>query len=344
MEQTKLTSGQLLNSKGHLNEAGYAFDLVKTYDRSAIKANALRIKEWDYYLVYNQKFGLALTVADNSYMGLVSATFLDFENLREHTFSPMQFFTLGKLKLPSSSREGDVHYKSKQIEIHYLHEKGGRHLTVDIPRFENGLPLKADIVLTETMKDSMVIATPFKDAPKAFYYNQKIIGMKAQGTVNFNDRSYSFDPDSSFGILDWGRGVWTYKNTWYWSASSGLIDNNVFGFNLGYGFGDNSAASENMLFYKGKAHKLAGVSFNIPTLSDGGYDFMSPWEFTSTDSRFEATFTPILDRSSKTSLGILESDQHQVFGFFDGKAVLDDGKNIEMKSFLGFAEKVMNKW
>ena len=38
------------------------------------------------------------------------------------------------------------------------------------------------------------------------------------------------------------------------------------------------------------------------------------------------------------------SHQHQVFGLFSGKAVLDDGRVIEVKDFPGFAEKVENKW
>ena len=36
------------------------------------KAGKLRIKEWDYYCVNNGHFALALTIADNSYMGLDS--------------------------------------------------------------------------------------------------------------------------------------------------------------------------------------------------------------------------------------------------------------------------------
>ena len=41
---------------------------------------------------------------------------------------------------------------------------------------------------------------------------------------------------------------------------------------------------------------------------------------------------------------LLKSDQHQVFGRFTGRAVLDDGREIRVKDFLGFAEKVENKW
>ena len=168
--------------------------------------------------------------------------------------------------------------------------------------------------------------------------------MKAEGTVHINDTVYEFKPENSYGILDWGRGVWTYENTWYWSAANGKVGDSLFGFNLGYGFGDTSRASENMIFYKGKAHKLDRVQFMIPNLPDGQPDYLKRWTFTSNDGRFEASFDPILDRSAKTKIAVLESDQHQVFGYFHGKAILDDQTVVEFKDFLGFAEKVHNKW
>ena len=73
-------------------------------------------------------------------------------------------------------------------------------------------------------------------------------------------------------------------------------------------------------------------------------DYMSPWNFTSDDGRFEMLFIPIMDRASKTDVKLICSDQHQVFGKFSGRAVLDDGTIIEVQDFLGFAEKVYNKW
>ena len=45
--------------------------------------------------------------------------------------------------------------------------------------------------------------------------------MPASGIVNFDGKEYVFPEGKSFGVLDWGRGVWTYKNTWYWGSASG---------------------------------------------------------------------------------------------------------------------------
>lgn len=92
-------------------------------------------------------------------------------------------------------------------------------------------------------------------------------------------------------MLDWGRGVWTYHNTWYWGSTSGQVDGIPFGWNIGYGFGNTSAASENMLFYGGRAHKLSQVQFHIP-MRDGREDYLRPWTFTSDDGRFEMDFVP----------------------------------------------------
>jgi hypothetical protein len=188
------------------------------------------------------------------------------------------------------------------------------------------------------------MATPFGDVKTAFYYNHKINCMKAKGSVSYNNTVYEFEPTDSMGSLDWGRGVWTYKNTWYWgSMSIFLEDGNTFGFNIGYGFGDTSAASENIVFYNGIGHKLSQVDFGIPT-SGGKDDFMSPWHFTSDDGRFDMIFNPVIDRHAHTNIGIIETNQHQVFGKYSGKVILDDGKEIEITDKLGFAEKVYMKY
>ncbi|MDD2297824.1 MAG: DUF2804 family protein [Sphaerochaetaceae bacterium] len=40
----------------------------------------------------------------------------------------------------------------------------------------------------------------------------------------------------------------------------------------------------------------------------------------------------------------MKSDQHQVFGYFNGIAVLDDGTKLVVENFPGFAEDVFNRF
>lgn len=347
MNQHEITERRaLLDASGNLAEPGYAKRLLPIYRRADIKASPLRIKEWDYYCVNNGHFALALTIADNSYMGLDSISLLNLDEGWEITKSPMSAFPMGKTGLPESSEHGDVQSGGRKYNILFKNEGEKRILIAQMQNFGPEGSLYAKIELTDIPEESMVIATPF-EKDKHFYYNQKINCMRASGfvTYGYHNRTYTFDPADSFAVLDWGRGVWTYENTWYWGSASGLVDGEPFGFNIGYGFGDTRAASENMLFYKGKVHKLSQVTFCIP--GDGGKrtpDYLQPWTFTSDDGRFEMQYHPVLDRASCTDVKLIKSDQHQVFGCFTGKAVLDDGTVLEVKDLPGFAEKVINKW
>ena len=337
-EVTKIQ--RLLNDDGVLREPGWSRKLYQIYDRNDIKAPKFRIKEWDYYLIMSDTFGVALTVSDDGYIGLQSASLLLFE----HTETILNFFPMGKLKMPSSTDVGDVHYSDKRLNISYIKKEDSRRLVCNFKKFCDGKDFSCDITLSEPDMDSLVIATPWKEDKKAFYYNRKINCMRASGKAVFDGKEYIFDPETDFGTLDWGRGVWTYDNTWYWSSGNSIVNGKPFGFNLGYGFGDTTAASENIIFYDGKGHKFDDISFNIPVGADGKKDYMKPWTFTSSDGRFEADFVPVLDRAAKIDVKFIITDQHQVFGRMSGKAVLDDGTVLEFKDILCFAEDVHNKY
>lgn len=342
--QHLLKPGALLDTQGVLKEAGYATRLVKTYDRAAIRGGALRIKEWDYYCITGGDIVLALTIADNSYMSMDSVSLINLKTGFQHTWSAMGVMTLGKRNFPATSVKGDIGVETPGYALRFENDGSRRVLTVRVDKFDAGKPLTARVVLTDEPADSMVIATPFPKKKTAFYYNQKINCMKAEGDVHFGGHVYPFHKETATAVLDWGRGVWTYSNTWYWGSASGYVGGVPFGFNLGYGFGDTSAATENMLFYDGKAHKLTDVDFGIPKTADGKDDFLKPWHVKDTEGRLDLIFTPILDRASCTNVILIESDQHQVFGRFDGKAVLDDGTEWIVENLVGFAEKVKNRW
>ncbi len=336
------TVQRLLKDDGSLREPGWSKQLVQQYSRDDIKAPKFRIKEWDYYLVVSEEHDIAVafTISDDGYIGLQSASFLDLgAKPWEHTETILNAFPMGKFKLPASSESGVTKYKDKRLDMYFDALDGKRVLYCEFKNFFEGKTLKCDITLSQPPMDTMVIATPWKEKKTAFYYNRKINCMRASGTIELDGVKYELNPETDYGTLDWGRGVWTYDNTWYWGSGNATVNGKPFGFNIGYGFGDTTAASENMLFYDGKCHKLDDVTFNIPKSS-----YTDPWTFTSSDGRFEMDFVPILDRAAKIDVKFIITDQHQVFGRLSGKAVLDDGTVLEIKDCLCFAEDVHNKY
>ena len=336
---------ELLDENGHIIEEGWAKKPLWKYDRNMIKAPWYRIKEWDYYYVLcpDRGYGITFTMSDLGYLGLFAIAWLDFKNGTSTQVDTMSILPRGRTGFPSSSESGDIFFKDKKLSLEFRLEGNNRVLSFDCPGFEHekgqkGLNGELSLFRDPDM-DSMVIATSWKENRKAFYYNQKINCMPATGTVTMGGIDYKFSPENSSGGLDWGRGHWTYKNRWYWGSASGLLDGVPFGWNIGYGFSDRSPASENMLFYNNRAHKLEDVTFHINT-----DDYMAPWRFTSSDSRFEMDFEPVIDRASATNVLLIKSIQHQVFGYFTGKAVLDDGTVLKLDRFPGFAEDVLNWW
>jgi len=121
------------------------------------------------------------------------------------------------------------------------------------------------------------------------------------------------------------------------------INGHEFGINLGYGFGDNSRATENAVFYDGIMHKLCNITVDFAKTGKQE-DYNLAMKVKSDDRRLDATFLPIIDRHAKTDLVFIGSNQHQVFGVLSGKAKLDSGEVIDFNEIFGFIEKVTNKW
>lgn len=344
--QTEITTPiDLLDPQGHITQEGWARQPVWSYDRKAVRAPQWRIKEWDYFsmLSTDQKFGITLTMSDLGFAGMFAICFLDFERGTFHQVDTLSILPLGKTGFPAGSDSGVIRFGNKTLELEFRYEAGRRTLRFAAPGLVNAhgdKGISGTITLDQPPElESINIATSWAENRRAFYYNRKINCMPASGGFTIGQRQYAFAPERDFGALDWGRGNWTYKNRWYWGSASGHVGGHTLGWNIGYGFSDRTPASENTLFVDGVVHKLTDVTFHM-----NPRDYTHPWRVSSSDQRFEMQFTPLVDRNSRINLGLVRSVQHQVFGYFTGTVVLDDGSTIAVDQFLGFAEDVLNWW
>lgn len=326
------TPGRVLDEHGRITP-GWASHAVQTYRRADIKASPLRIKEWDFYQVSDREKCLQFTFGHASYAGQAGIMLFDFKKGEMIAdINKLIPFPFGSLHLSESAeQDSDILYDKQGVHLRFKTEGGTRYLSFSARDFE------ANITLEEKIPYSTVIQTPFRESPRMFYYNQKINGMTARGRAVYKGQAYTFEEDA-FGLLDWGRGVWPYHNEWYWSNGAGPVAGQMFGFNLGCGFGDTSQATENMLFYGDTLTKLGRVHFDL------GTTYMKPWHLYDDEGRLDLTLVPEFDRTTKTRALVVRNCCHQMFGQFRGTVVLEDGTRLMIEEFPAFAEHAVNNW
>lgn len=345
--QTEITTPDvLLDKQGNLKRAGWSRQPLADCNLENARflpgllkpLQFLRVKRWDYYAVFTPHRFFSATIADLGYAANIFVYTLDFASGELHEEGLVIPLSKG-VSLPRNSQEGETTFEGKGAKINFRVLPGSRALFVDWPDFHQGRGIHAEIsLLCPRDHESMTIIIPIEK--KKFYYNRKINCMPAEGWLRYGDTNEVLQPSSSCGSLDWGRGVWAYSSFWNWASASGfLADGRLVGLNLGCGFGDTSAASEDCLVLDGKIHKLDRVKF----IYDAS-DFRKPWRFQDNQGRLELDFVPFVERVAQTDLKLIFSEVHQLFGRYSGHVVTDQGEELQIDGLIGFAEEHQARW
>lgn len=336
--------GSLLDNSGNLSQIGWSpqplldsnLENVNFYRLKLLQS--LRLKRWDYYGITTPTHFFSFTISDIGYLGMVFAYVIDFNKKTYHEETIALPFARG-VEIPRNSTEGNTCYRNRKVSLLFNKSSEQRTLSVSWKNFENNQDLTAEISITEKPEhESMNLVIPIE--AKRFYFNRKINCMPASGWIEYLGEKRILNPNECLANLDWGRGVWAYESFWVWASSSGFLsDGRHIGLNMGYGFGDNSRATENAFILNDKIQKLEGIRFHYDPKN-----FMSPWKMISDDERLNLNFTPFFERVAKTDLKILKSEVHQMFGKYDGTLIADDGEKILIHHLIGFAEEHHARW
>lgn len=332
---------RLLGEGGRLLSPGWARHNVFNYDRNAVN-KVMRRKEWDFYQLSNGRYMVQISFANISLGGYVAAAIIDLKEGKTIK-NAASFFVGGKDKYvlpPKGDVPNVVEYKI-----------GGAEFKFDTKETERTLYFKMGKVTCNFKMDIMpgleniTTVLPFDGFPDRYFMTTKQNCMPCEGTYKLGDKEYKFTKDDTFCCLDWGRVDTPYALVWYWgNGSTYLTDENgnkhIFGFEITWGIGNESNATETCLFYDGKAHKIGAV--DVQDFPKGRY--MEPWKFVSEDGRFDMTMTPFYDNHADTNALVMRMHSHQVHGLWNGTVTLDDGTKLEIKDMYAFCEYVENRW
>jgi hypothetical protein len=314
---------------------GYSLDGSSVYERKRVRAAPWRLKEWDFYQIADDTLCLQLVIGHVSYAGNCNIALFDHKNGKN-------LFERG-VTIPFPCRSMHMP-ESAHVDSLLTFEHGGASLAFEtrggvrtlLARFGE---FSAKVLLTPTRKESVTLCTPFEQS-NAFYYNEKVNLLHADVFARLRGEQIRFDPENTFALLDWGRGVWPRAHEWYWSSANTLLESRLFGFNLGCGFGDETRmrATENIVYYGNSFLKIGRVRFVT------GNDPMQPWRIESDDRSFSAVLTPRYDRDTVTKLLFVDNRCHQMFGTFSGRFHTREGVRVSFENVTGFAEHAVNHW
>ena len=132
----------LLDEKGALAEPGYCKRNLFIYDRAAITAPSLRLKEWDFYEISDGKTMVQVNFADISLGAAATADVIDFSSGKKLSSAKVVLFPRKRF-LPLN---GDVEHRA----LYNAHKFGLRVIYLEVQTAENALCAHGLIVLYES--------------------------------------------------------------------------------------------------------------------------------------------------------------------------------------------------
>ncbi|WPK12686.1 DUF2804 domain-containing protein [Lysinibacillus louembei] len=326
----------LCDKKGNLNPAAIGFARKPLIDCN-VKGHYLRKKKWNYWCVYGEDILFSATISHLDYAAVCFVYFLEYETQRY--FEKTVTIPLGTgVKMPSQVLE-TVKFSTNELDIRFTYSNETTQLSVSIPDFDNEY-LQADLTIQHPPHDeSLNVVIPWNR--QMFQFTAKHHTLPASGTVHIGQRSYTFNPEECFAVLDYGRGVWPRKAVWNWGMASQRIRGKRIGLNFGGQWTDGTGMTENAIFIDGKMIKISeDVAFTYNRAN-----FMQPWAIRSKSSnQVELTFTPFFERIAKTDAKLVTSEVHQLVGYYHGTITLPTGETLMIQQMLGCIEEHVAKW
>lgn len=289
-------------------------------------------KRWQYFGAFDQKLVLGVAVI---HLGYVGSAFAYVYERDENKLKEINLLDFGARKTVyadnSISGFSSLRTSKGSVRLDNDISAGPRIITVDYPG------LKIDVKLTDDPNEFTPLALCARNGLRGFNYTHKAAGLPAVGTVEVDGRKMELS-EKALGVVDWTAGCAAHETFWNWASAAGIQKNGkVLGLNLVSGINE-TAFTENVLWYDGKPVKVDVVHFD--------YDYSNPmlsWKIRSNDGNVDLEFTPEAERREDQNFVIIASKFRQPFGSFMGHVKIN-GKKMDVESLYGFVEEHYVRW
>ncbi len=333
LAQHEITApGELLNDDGTLREPGWSPRELLRWDAARVH-DPEQLRQWDFFTIANDDAAVNLTLVDLGFLQVATVGVVDLatgESLQAiHLAGGQDTLTL------TEAVEGDAALVADGAPVMaFSTDATASSITIDVA--SSALGEAATGAFTVTRRSAMPylsLATPFADDPHLFFYEQKLQGMTAEGTLTIGARTFTFDAADTYAVMDWGRGAWPATAMWRWAGGTG----DGVAWNFGDGFGDDHAGTENLVVADDVAHKLARVTWTYDP-----EDPMADWRFEGPG--VDVVLHPVAPEIGGLDFGSVFSRVRKAYGSYTGTITLDDGRALTLDGAKGFAEEMQLSW
>ena len=337
----------LCDSAGHLNPEAIGWSRVPLH-RANLRGAYGRKKRWDYWCFINSDLYVAVTYADVDYLGITAVWIHQPSTGFTASIEPPAPFARGFVHTERSgvgtmSVRNAVRVGNGPVDLRIEDRPDATLIKVTAERTAWG-PLDLDVAVERPEgHESLNVVIPW--SLRRFQYTAKDNSRRVRGHISIGDRRFDLGAEgdeTTWGILDVGRGLWRYNNRWNWASGSGIASGGaVVGLQFGGKWTEGTGYNENALCVDGRLHKIHNeLSWD--------YDWdhpLRPWRVIDpVGGLVEATLSPTHDRHSKVSIGVLSMEVHQVFGTWAGTITSESGDLVTFDAVVGFAEEARNRW
>jgi Protein of unknown function (DUF2804). len=338
-EREITTAVDLCTVDGHLNPDARGWSRVPLH-RANLRGKFGRNKRWDYWGILAGDLAISSTYSNVDYLGIVDVWWADLATGRTGGRARTLPFARG-LDLPERPGTEPLRSSSKTLTVEMVDDEVGTHLRASwIER--DGTPGRLDATVDlPTGHESLNVVIPWSES--TFQFTSKHQARPAHGELVLGDEVRRFGDDgSAWGVLDVGRGRWPYRTNWNWGGGAGRAggDGPVVGLQLGGKWTVGTGATENGVIVDGRLTKV-GDELEWDYQWD---DPMQEWRVRAPDGSIDLVLHPRYDKHSRTEIGIMGMEVHQVFGHWSGSVRTDEGMTVAFDDFLGFAEECRARW
>lgn len=329
---------EIVDENGRVINPGFCPKMDFAYDKAKVKARESRIKEWEFYQLLDGNWVFQATIGHASLFGSYSVRLFNIETNESYGLDRLEGHTKKNLIVQSNPDEDyRVEVTRRNFSISYELCGGKKTIKCSGLSKTHGRVDVEMVIDFDCRNEKMVILTPFYESDRMFFLNDKENYYRASLNARFGDFTYS--SSDFYGCMDFGRGYWPYHHEWYWGNAA--FDNNGrdIAWNIGWGFGDLSHATENVVFIDRRVLKLNTLTADLDT----AHPMEKKVVLDDDAGIFHLEMEPLYDNISKTKVLWIDNICHQVFYRTSGRIVTEK-ETIEFKDKITFLEHAENHW